>query len=63
MKSKNTILGTIAALILIVGTLFAMSDRFIAKATFSEFKEHVLYRLDTIDEKLDQLIDKGEQEM
>ena len=46
----------IASVIGIVGTLFAMSDRYIAKATFTEFKEHIIYRLDAIDKKLDIII-------
>jgi len=62
-KHRNTILGTIVMLLAIIGTVFAMSDRFIAKATFVEFKEHVIYRLDNIDNKLDQiLLNKGGKE-
>jgi len=53
---KEAIIGTIFAIVIIVGTAFAMSDRFIFKATFTEFKEHVIYRLDNIDRKLEQLL-------
>ena len=55
MKQYLIIL-TIAAVLGIVGTLFAVSDRYIAKATFVEFKEHIIYRLDAIDKKLDIII-------
>jgi len=58
--SKHPILYTIVAVMGIVGAAFAMSDRFIARATFTEFKEYVVYRLDTIDKKLDLLLqEKG----
>ena len=48
-------IGVIAT---ILGTVFAMSDNFIYKATFKEFKEHVIYRLDVIDQKLDLLLNE-----
>lgn len=54
--SKHPVLIAIAAVMGIIGTVFAMSDRFIAQATFMEFKEHIIYRLDTIDGKLDLII-------
>jgi len=55
--NKNAIIGTIVGIMAIVGTVFALGDRYIAKATFSEFKEHIIYRLDSIDNKLDTLLD------
>ena len=57
--NKHAIIGTIVSIVVIIGTAFAMSDRFIAKATFIEFKEHVIYRLDSIDNKLDMIIREG----
>ena len=60
MTKHKTILGTIVAVIVLVSAAFAMSDRFIVKATFNEFKEHIIYRLDTIDKKLDLILHKDE---
>ena len=54
--NKQSVIITIVGVLGIVSTIFAMSDRFIAKATFVEFKEHVVYRLDTIDQKLDLIL-------
>lgn len=54
---KQIILA-IGGVVAIVGTVFAMSDNFINQATFAEFKQHVLYRLDSIDNKLDKLIEQ-----
>jgi len=59
--NKNTIIGTIVSIVALIGTAFAMGDRFISKATFIEFKEHIIYRLDSIDHKLDMII-QGESE-
>lgn len=59
--NKHPIIYIIVAIVGIIGTTFAMSDRFIARATFMEFKEFVVYRLDSIDEKLNILIrEKGQ---
>lgn len=52
------IIATIVAVVAIVGTVFAMSDRYISKATFTEFKDHIVYRLDSIDRKLDTIIEQ-----
>jgi len=54
--SKYPIITALVGIVIIVGTVFAMSDRFIAKATFVEFKEHIIYRLDSIDTKLNLLL-------
>jgi len=51
------VLAPIVGIVAVLGTVFAMSDRYIALTTFSEFKEYVVYRLDTIDNKLDKLIE------
>lgn len=58
---KHPVIFALAGIIGIVGTVFAMSDRFIAKATFTEFKEHIIYRLDTIDSKLDLILQERTQ--
>jgi len=58
---KGQIITMIAAVVGIVATAFAMSDNFISMATFQQFKEHVIYRLDTIDHKLDRLIDESQR--
>ena len=62
---KNSVTATIIAAVIaitaIVGTVMAMADRYINAATFKEFKEHILYRLDAIDDKLDRLIEKKPQ--
>ena len=49
--NKNNILSAIIVILTIVGAIWAMGDRFIAKATFTEFKQHIIYRLDNIDTK------------
>jgi len=54
--NKGNVLGVIIAVFTIAGAVWAMGDKFIAKATFIEFKEHIIYRLDNIDNKLDTLI-------
>jgi len=59
--NKNIIIGTIVAVVALISAAFAMGDRFISKATFIEFKEHIIYRLDSIDRKLDTII-HGESE-
>ena len=59
--NKYPIIATIVGIVAIVGTVLAMGDRFIAQATFIEFKEHIIYRLDSIDNKLDMII-SGERE-
>jgi len=48
----------LGGIVAIIGTVFAMSDNFINRSTFLEFKEHIIYRLDSIDHKLDQLVPK-----
>jgi len=53
---KQQIFGAIIALLTIVGAVWAMGDKFIAKATFSEFKDHIIYRLDSIDKNLTRLV-------
>ena len=53
---KYPVVLALVGIVGIVGTVFAMSDRFISLATFMEFKEHIIYRLDTIDGKLDMII-------
>lgn len=57
----TNIMLTIGGLVAIVGTVFAMSDNFINKATFQQFKEHIIYRLDRIDKKLDVLLVNKEE--
>lgn len=56
----NYVIATIAGILGIVATSFAISDRMISQSTFKVFKEYVIYRLDSIDHKLDRLIDQSE---
>ena len=56
--TKHPVVVALVGIVGIVGTVFAMSDRFIARATFMEFKEHIIYRLDAMDDKLDRILDE-----
>lgn len=55
---SKQVIATIVGIMAIVGTVFAMSDRYISTATFIEFKDHIVYRLDAIDGKLDRILEE-----
>lgn len=60
--TQNIIIGSIAGIMTIVGTVFAVSMQFVSKSTFTEFKEgtvaQVEKRMDRMDQKLDMIIEE-----
>lgn len=55
---KHPVIITLATILGIVGTLFAISDQLITTATFTQYKEYVGYRFDVQDKKLDLILEQ-----
>lgn len=60
--TQNIIIGSIAGICTIVGTVFAVSMNYVSKSQFSEFKDgtiaQVEKRMDRMDDKLDTIIEE-----
>ena len=60
--TQNIVIGTIAGIVTIVGTVLAVSMNYISKAQFTEFKEGTIVsvekRMDRMDSKLDTIIEE-----
>lgn len=56
MKS-NWWVSIVVGISTIIGTYIGVSSQYISKAQFDEFKGGVIYRLDSMDKKLDRLLE------
>lgn len=55
----KTVIGTISALVVIIGTTFAISSKFVSREEYTGSMQTIEKRLDRIERKLDRLIEKG----
>lgn len=53
----KTVIGTISTLIIIVGTIYAISDRFVSRTEYTGSMQAIEKRLDRIEQKLDRVIE------
>jgi hypothetical protein len=59
--TKHPVIYPILVILGLMGTLFAIGDKVIYKATFVEFKEYMIYRMDSMDKKLDIILEEKPQ--
>ena len=53
----KTVIGTISTLIIIVGTIYAISDRSVSRTEYTGSMQAIEKRLDRIEQKLDRVIE------
>lgn len=62
-STRGVVLSVLVSVATLVGTLIVLGNQFVTQAAFSEFKEGtiaaVIARLDRIEGKLDQIMQKG----